>query len=83
MTLREHRDTGRLTQDDDWTLNARQMLFMLQHHNPIETAYAEDDMEFLRLLAKSEGYLAAFGDMLWDEAYGRYECMVESGDGNS
>ncbi len=62
--------------EDDWTLNAAQMIFMLQHHNPIETAYADDDVEFLRLLSKSEAYRAAFGDMPWDEPYDRYEHMT-------
>jgi hypothetical protein len=52
------------------------MIFMLQHHNPIETAYASDDLEFLHELAKSEAYVAAFDDMLWDEAYDRYECVM-------
>ena len=32
-------------QQDDWTLNTEQMIFMLQHHNPIEAAYEADDME--------------------------------------
>jgi len=81
MAIREHDKPDQIAQDD-WTLDADQMLFMLQHHNPIETAYASGDMEFLRELAQSEAYIAAFGDMSWDEAYDRYECMLEDGDGN-
>ena len=69
-------------QQDDWTLNADQMIFMLQHHNPIEAAYAEDNLAFLRELAKSEEYKAVFGAMSFDEAYDRYECMLEDGRAN-
>ena len=32
-------------QQDDWTLNGEQMIFMLQHHNPIEAAYEDDRMD--------------------------------------
>lgn len=76
MTLQE-RPEIKPSVENDWMLNATQMLFMLQHHNPIETAYADDDMEFLRSLSKTEAYLVAFGDMPWDEAYDRYECMLD------
>jgi hypothetical protein len=76
MTLQERRET-RPSVEDDWTLNADQMLFMLQHHNPIEAAYASDDLDFLRELAKSKAYMAAFGAMPWDEAYDRYECISD------
>jgi hypothetical protein len=82
MAVQEHREHTQLEQSDDWSLNANQMLFMLEHHNPIETAYASDDLDFLSELAKSNAYIAAFGDMSWDEAYDRYECMLEAGDGN-
>jgi hypothetical protein len=81
MAIGDHDKTDQVAQDD-WTLNADQMLFMLQHHNPIETAYADGDLDFLRELAQSEAYLAAFGEMPWDEAYDRYECMLEAADGN-
>lgn len=65
-------------QQDDWTLNGEQMIFMLQHHNPIEAAYEDDRMDYLRELADSEAYTAIFGDMSFDEAYDRYECMLEA-----
>jgi hypothetical protein len=81
MAIREHNKPDQISQDD-WALTADQMLFMFQHHNPIETAYASDDMDFLRELATSEAYRVAFGDMPWDEAYDRYKCMVEDEDGN-
>ena len=60
-----------------WILNADQMTFMLQHHNAIETAYAANDIDFLRELAKSDAYRKLFGEMGWDEAYDRYETMLE------
>lgn len=66
--------------DDDWTLNADQMVFMLQYHNAVETAFENDDMEFLDELEASEEFQAVFGDMSFDEAYDRYETMLE-GDG--
>ena len=66
-------------QQDDWILNADQMIFMLQHHNPIEAAYEDDRLEYLRELADSQEYKAVFGEMGFDEAYDRYECMLEAG----
>jgi hypothetical protein len=65
-------------QQDDWTLSADQMIFMLQHHNSIEVAYDADDMEALRELAASDAYKAVFGTMSFDEAYDRYEDMLET-----
>jgi hypothetical protein len=82
MTVQKRREQAQFDQGDDWTLNADQMLFMLQHHNPIEAAYVNDDLDFLRQLATSEAYIAAFGEMTWDEAYDRYECMLGDKDGN-
>ncbi len=70
-------------QQDDWTLNTDQMIFMLQHHNQIEAAYTAEDMEFLRELSVSAAYRAVFGDMGFDEAYDRYECMLEAERGDS
>lgn len=63
--------------DDNWTLNAGQMTWMMHHHNLIEDAYAAEDMEVLRKIAESVSYKRAFGDMSFDEAYDRYECMLE------
>ncbi len=65
-------------QQDEWTLNADQMVFMLQHHNPITAAYEADDLDFLRELADSQAYKSVFGMMSFDEAYDRYECMLET-----
>ena len=69
--------------DDDWTLTADQMTFMFQHHNAIESAYASDDLEFLRQLAESDEYISVFGDMGWDEAYDRYETTLDEDGGNA
>lgn len=64
-------------EQDDWTLNADQMVFMLQHHNPVAAAYEADDLGFLRALAETATYKAVFGAMRFDEAYDRYECTLE------
>lgn len=63
--------------DDEWSLNTDQMIFMMQHHNLIEQAFADDDMDSLRALAASEAYKMIFHDMSFDEAYDRYESMLE------
>lgn len=65
-------------QQDEWTLNTDQMVFMLQHHNPIVAAYEADDLDYLRELANSDDYKAVFGNMSFDEAYDRYECTLET-----
>jgi hypothetical protein len=70
-----HRQAATVT---DWTLTPEQMLFLMQRHNVIEKAYANDDLESLRTLASSEEFTALFGSMGFDEAYDRYETMVES-----
>ncbi len=56
----------------DWTLTASQLEFMLNHHNDIEGATAK-----LEELRTSEEYKARFAGMPWDEAYDRYETMLE------
>jgi hypothetical protein len=67
-------------QEDDWTLNPEQVLFLMQNHNAIERAFEQDNLEFLRSFAAKEEFLVLFGDMGFDEAYDRYETMLESGD---
>jgi len=62
---------------NDWTLTTDQMVFMMQYNNPIEEAYANDDMDYLRQLEASDEYRALFGEMSFDEAYDRYECTLE------
>lgn len=66
--------------ENDWALTPEQMLFLMQRHNVIETAYANDDLESLRTLASSKEFTALFGSMGFDEAYDRYETMLESDD---
>jgi hypothetical protein len=65
---------------EEWTLDADQMIFMLQRHNEIEAAYANEDMTALRELSELEEYLMLFGDMSFDEAYDRYESTLEHGE---
>jgi hypothetical protein len=64
--------------ENDWTLTPEQMLFLMQNHNAIESAFANDDLEALRTFASSEDYLTLFGNMGFDEAYDSYETMLES-----
>jgi hypothetical protein len=69
--------------DDDWTLNPDQMFFMFEHHNLIANAYANEDMKKLSELASTEAYKTIFGSMSFDEAYDRYETMLEGEGGDS
>jgi hypothetical protein len=64
--------------ETDWSLTPEQMLFLMQNHNALETAFAEDNLEFLRMFASSEAFVNFFGSMGFDEAYDRYETMLES-----
>jgi hypothetical protein len=64
-------------EEDDWTLNTDQMIFMLQNHIAIELAFSNNDVEFLRNLEGTKEFQAFFGDLSFDEAYDRYECMLE------
>jgi hypothetical protein len=61
--------------EDDFSLDAAQMVFMMNHENAIEQAYAAHDMAYLRQLAASDEYKELFGGLSWDQAYDRYECM--------
>lgn len=70
------REARRLPAPDDWTLTTDQMIFMLQHHNPIEAAYRADNTAFLCELAESADFKRLFGDMTWDEAFDRYESAL-------
>lgn len=79
MAVSQHEDKTRVL-EDDWMLSAEQMLFMLQNHNAIESAFAENDIESLRQLAANDDFITLFGAMSFDEAYDRYETMLEAGD---
>lgn len=61
---------------DECALTPDQLAFMVQHHDFIEAAHAADDRKGLDDLARSEAYRTYFGDMPFDEAYDRYECML-------
>jgi hypothetical protein len=65
--------------DDNWTLSTAQIIFMLQHHNEIELADENDDEAFFDCFINSDEFRSLFGDMTFDEAYDRYETMLEAG----
>jgi hypothetical protein len=58
---------------NEWSLTPQQMLFMMQNHNALEIAFADDDIKFLRAFGASEEFKTLFGDMSFDEAFDRYE----------
>lgn len=78
MALQKRQPKSEPLAEDAWILNPEQMLFLMQNHNALETAYAEDNLEFLRAFASSEAFINLFGSMGFDEAYDRYETMLES-----
>lgn len=67
--------------DDDWSLTGEQMLFMFQHHNMIEAASTDEDIEEVQKLAESSEYRIVFGEMGIDEAWDRYLTTLEEGRG--
>lgn len=62
---------------DDWTLTDEQYNFIAQRHNIVIDAYDCDDMDTLRDIEALPEFANLFGDMCWDEAFDRYECMNE------
>jgi hypothetical protein len=78
MAIPQQTQQQTATSQDDWMLTPEQMLFMMQNHNVIERAFADDDLQFLRQFAVSEDFRTLFGDMGFDEAYDRYEMMSDS-----
>lgn len=62
---------------DEWNLTTDQMFFLIQLHNPIQEAYASDNMAYLDSIENSEAYRSLFGNMSFDEAMDRYECMLD------
>jgi hypothetical protein len=63
---------------DDWVLSVDQMIFMMQHHNEIEDAFDNIDMQALVDISNLKEYKDVFGDMSFDEAYDRYEDSLKS-----
>lgn len=63
--------------EDYWALTPQQMLFLMQNHNAIEAAYMNDNVAFLRRFADTPEFRATFGRMGFDEAYDRYETMLD------
>ena len=66
---------------NDWTLEADQMLFMMNLNNVIEAANTGDKEAFETLLdlAVSNEYKTLFGEMGLDEAIYRYQSTLEVG----
>ena len=62
--------------ENDFTLTAAQMEFMLRTHNAAEKADTEDDFEFFHQLVKGEEWKQLFPDFGWDQAWDRYEIMI-------
>ena len=67
----KHIDAG------EWEINSDQMLFMLQHNNDILLAFENDDMSYFKTLVSTVDYRKLFEDMSFDEAFDRYETMLE------
>ena len=80
MVLSQQKYVKQEIDSNEWTLNPHQMLFLMQNHNVIAAAYAEDNIEFLRQFADSDRFKDLFGDMGFDEAYDRYETTLEASD---
>ncbi|MEO8609712.1 MAG: hypothetical protein ABI690_17600 [Chloroflexota bacterium] len=80
MAIPKPQTQNRALSENDWTLTPEQILFLMQQHNVIETAFASDDLELLRTIAASKDFMSLFGDMGFDEAYDHYETMLESVD---
>jgi hypothetical protein len=79
---REQTEPAEQAESDNWSLTSAQMFFMLEHHNLIEQAYADQDLTEIHKLAASKKYKQLFGLMSWDEAYDRYEEFLFTGSGN-
>ena len=63
--------------DAEWTLTPEQMFFLRWRQDAINTAYDTGDLTYLDSLEASNQYRVLFGDMSFDEANDRYECMLE------
>ena len=77
MALSEQKQHEDQLEDNDWSLSPEQMLFLMQNHNLIERAFAENDIETLREFAASKAFVNLFDDMGFDEALDRYESTLE------
>jgi hypothetical protein len=67
--------------DNTLILTPQQLAFMLKHHVEIEIALIPHmppvDTGVIRELVNSEEYRSAFGNIMWDDAYDRYQDMPE------
>lgn len=62
--------------DEDFSLTAKQLVFLINAENAMRKAEADDDLQFFRNLAASDEYKALFGEMSIDQAIDRYEFMT-------
>ena len=62
--------------EDDFTLNAAQMEFMINVEVAVDEADRQDNDTFFDALVASDAWQMLFGDMSWDQAYDRYEIMI-------
>ena len=63
-------------EQDDFSLNAAQMEFMLRIHNAAEVADAAENYEFFDGVVASEEWKNLFAEMSWDQTWHRYEIMI-------
>lgn len=68
--MQERRRNG-----DDWILSIEQLVFMFDRHYDIARAEKADDDAWFQQLMGSEEWRDVFGNMGFDEAYDRYECV--------
>lgn len=71
--------------DDDWTLTPIQYDWFFRHKHVIDAwAHAGGDDEYAAAsvdeLIYSDKFAELFGDMSFDEALDRFECMLEDED---
>ncbi len=61
---------------DDFSLSAAQMEFLLRLHNAAEAADAAENYEFFDEITASDEWKMLFDTMNWDQAWDRYEIMI-------
>jgi len=65
------------SQEDDFRLTAEQMVFMINIETAAEQADEADDYTFFDSLVASQEWQTCFGKMSWDQAFDRYEIMID------
>jgi hypothetical protein len=62
--------------NEDFSLNAAQMEFMINIEAAAEQAEQEDNYTFFDEVLDSQEWQTLFGKMSWDQAYDRFEIML-------